>query len=272
MHVRSNKNIKMIFISMIIIFFCISFTGCNLYEATDSEYPWLKTLRDNIMTKYSSVYKISLSNIHFYDFSLYYDADIINKEDAEMIFKTMTDYLLSIPRHLETSIDRSHLGISIVAKNNLITFDSDYYPFGLSQSTSTIINDFTAWNIWTINNNTNEMEDDYYAIYISTNKARLIYQKENMDINQELADDEFGTIKNILDWSVITDDNPMKKFSNDVAIRVGYNTFYIAVDGSPYIKIDFLSDGPASYIKITDEQRRQIDEIFSKYGATFPVT
>lgn len=102
---------------------------------------------------------------------------------------------------------------------------------------------------------------------IEATHAILVYKYgDNKNINEQLSNDDAQIIKTILDNKKLYKDNPSCGFSPDISIKYGDLTFSIARDKCPILKLVNTD----KYIKITESERKKIEKVFNKYGATFP--
>lgn len=100
--------------------------------------------------------------------------------------------------------------------------------------------------------------------------ALLKYHYINKNLDVAMTDDnDIRVLKEILKGNTYTD-NPSCGFSIDISVTLTDGqksiTFCPACDDCPIIRIN-ESD---NYIRITDEQRKLLDVILSKYGMAFP--
>ncbi len=94
----------------------------------------------------------------------------------------------------------------------------------------------------------------------------LMYVNENKNIKQKLTSNETKQIKKIIDNKKMYNDNPSCGFDKNVSFILEGLTFSIACDSCGIIKIEEKK----KYLKLLDEEREKIDEIFEKYGGSFP--
>lgn len=101
---------------------------------------------------------------------------------------------------------------------------------------------------------------------ISSKNAILTYSYNNVNINQPLTEDESQVIKEMFNGKRPYTDNPSCGFTKDVSVEFSDMIFCIACDSCPIIKID----NSKKYIKISENERQELEKIFNKYGGSFP--
>ena len=98
-----------------------------------------------------------------------------------------------------------------------------------------------------------------------TDKVVLNYSYKNVVFDEELPQSEAEKMIEIINGKSIRSDNPSCGFSEEISITIGDYIFCVAQDGDGFLKVE---DG--KYIILDDEERAVLDELFSKYGGTFP--
>lgn len=101
---------------------------------------------------------------------------------------------------------------------------------------------------------------------VGSEKAILVYKYGNKDIRAELTTEESLQLKRIFNYKFLYKDNPACGFSEDISIIFGKDTFCIACDKCPCIKL--LDED--KYFAISQNDRKNIEKIFEKYGGKFP--
>ena len=96
--------------------------------------------------------------------------------------------------------------------------------------------------------------------------AVLQYQYKGVEFTQELQSVDAEEIKSIINRKRIHKDNPSCGFSESISIHIGIRTFCVAQDSCGILQVG----KEKKYIYISDSERKKINEIFRKYGGTFP--
>lgn len=96
-------------------------------------------------------------------------------------------------------------------------------------------------------------------------KVILTYSYKSIAFNEELPQPEAEKIIEIINGKSIRSDNPSCGFSEDISITIGDTILCVAQDGDGFLQVE-----EGKYIVITDEERAVLDELFGKYGGTFP--
>ena len=99
---------------------------------------------------------------------------------------------------------------------------------------------------------------------ISTTTASLTYIYDGRDINTSLSNEEGELLKNIFNDKRLYSDDPSCGFTEDVSIRFEDMVFCIACDNCPIVKLG------SKYFKISTTDRKTVEQIFEKYGGSFP--
>ena len=99
---------------------------------------------------------------------------------------------------------------------------------------------------------------------ITSALANMTYVYGGQEIREVLSPEESQLLRSIFDSRRPYSDNPSCGFTEDISISFGSLVFCIACDDCPIIKFG------NKYFKISEEDRETINQIFEKYGGTFP--
>ena len=103
-----------------------------------------------------------------------------------------------------------------------------------------------------------------YKTNISDTTAWLTYVYDKQKISEPLSPEESELLKNIFNNKRLYSDHPSCGFTENVSIRFDNLVFSIACDGCPIIKVG------NKFFKISKKDRETVNQIFEKYGGTFP--
>ena len=101
-------------------------------------------------------------------------------------------------------------------------------------------------------------------VSIPDTNARLNYVYNDKNIIANLSIEESKIIKNMFNGKRLYDDNPSCGFTDNVSISFDSLIFCVACDKCPIIKYN------NKYFKISEKDRTTINEIFERFGGSFP--
>ncbi len=99
---------------------------------------------------------------------------------------------------------------------------------------------------------------------ISAERASLTYIYNDKAISKSLSNEETEALKNLFNNKRLYSDNPSCGFTENVSICFDALVFCIACDDCPIVKLG------NSFFKISKNDRETVDQIFEKYGGSFP--
>lgn len=101
---------------------------------------------------------------------------------------------------------------------------------------------------------------------ITSNSAVLVYKYGKKDIRVKLSEEESAILKKMFNHKWVGHDMPSCGFDDDISIRFDEEIFKPALDGHTTIG----TKNSDLYFEISDSERKSMNEILKKYGATFP--
>lgn len=98
--------------------------------------------------------------------------------------------------------------------------------------------------------------------------AELTYIYDDKNIQTTLEDNDLNALCDMFEgkktYLISPFDTPSCGFDENVSVKIGNNVFMPACDTCTTVKTSFV------YFNISDKERGRLEEIFAKYGATFP--
>ncbi|HHZ06771.1 MAG TPA: hypothetical protein GX401_08330 [Clostridiales bacterium] len=94
----------------------------------------------------------------------------------------------------------------------------------------------------------------------------LNYKYKDADIHETLSDDTTARLKAMFDSKQRYDNKPKSEFDDNVSISIGGRLYDIALNGDTKVKDVAVN----KYFNITDEELKEISDIFAKYNAQVP--
>ncbi|NLP35258.1 MAG: hypothetical protein GX359_08715 [Clostridiales bacterium] len=104
----------------------------------------------------------------------------------------------------------------------------------------------------------------YPRVDIYDTKASLTYVYNDKSIKTQLTDEESLLLKEIFNNKKLRTDNPSCGFTENISISFNDLVFCIACDDCPIVKLG------KKYFKISKSDRETVEQIFKKYGGSFP--
>jgi hypothetical protein len=100
--------------------------------------------------------------------------------------------------------------------------------------------------------------------------GRVIYSCNGISFDKPLSGAQMAQVRQIIDGKKMAPQGitgvPSCPFSENIALVLGERRFYLACD-----TCGILQDGETKrYFKISDAERRTLEEIFDAYGGRFP--
>lgn len=98
--------------------------------------------------------------------------------------------------------------------------------------------------------------------------AELTYIYDDKNIKTTLEDNDLNELCAMFEgkktYLISPFDTPSCGFDENVSVKIGNSVFMPACDTCITVKTGFV------YFNISDKERGRLEEIFAKYGATFP--
>lgn len=101
-------------------------------------------------------------------------------------------------------------------------------------------------------------------IDISSSEATLVFIYDDKNITTNLDEEESVHITNMFNHKMLHNDHPSCGFTPDVSIRCGDLVFCIACDQCAIVQCG------NQYFNISEKDREYINQLFEKYGGSFP--
>lgn len=101
---------------------------------------------------------------------------------------------------------------------------------------------------------------------ITSDSAVLVYKYNDKDIHETLTKEESAIFKKMFNHKWLGHDMPSCGSDPDISIRFGEEIFMPDLDGHNGIG----TKDSELYFGISDSERKTLNKIFKKYGATFP--
>lgn len=103
-------------------------------------------------------------------------------------------------------------------------------------------------------------------VKIRTSSAQLVYITDKVEVRESLSNEEALAIYAVFNGKTLKDGNPSRIFTSNISIRFGEQIFCIACDRSPVVKLQ----NKDKYFEINAADRKLIESLFEKFGASFP--